>query len=440
MVCRFWWAQQEDENKVHWMSWDKLSLSKKVGGLGYKDLHSFNIAMLAKQGWRLLTDPNSLCARVLKAKYFPSTNVLHAEPKEGMSYTWRSILKGIELLKEGVIKRVGDGNSIDVWNDPWIMREASPFAITRRGNILIDHVSELLDPVSGSWDEELVSECLWPADAIHVLKILVRHGFEDFWAWRLDNKGQFSMRSAYKLHRLLLKPKGNSSNIVPFGVEEQLNWQDIWSCPCPPNVRQFLWRLAHDSLLHRCNIARRGVVLDPLCQVCHRLNEDGAHVFLRCKGVRQVWTRLALENVREKLLLCDGPKDMMNSILKLEQRDKIRCVAMLWEWWKHRNKINAEGAMLNVDEVVFSAGRGALEYEQFCVSSVQKQAQVLISWKPPDGEALKVNIDGSFFATTHLGGWGYVIRDSRAQVLGAAAGRIDKAYDAATPVLPPKLS
>jgi hypothetical protein len=50
MVCRFWWAQQDDENKVHWMSWAKMSLSKKVGGLGYKYLHSFNMAMLTKQG------------------------------------------------------------------------------------------------------------------------------------------------------------------------------------------------------------------------------------------------------------------------------------------------------------------------------------------------------------------------------------------------------
>lgn len=108
----------QKENKMHWLSWETLTLPKKNGGLGYRDLHSFNIAMLAKQGWRLLKNKESLCAQVLKAKYFPNSSALQAKPCSGMSYTWRSILRGIDLLKAGVIKRVGSGQTIDCWNDP----------------------------------------------------------------------------------------------------------------------------------------------------------------------------------------------------------------------------------------------------------------------------------------------------------------------------------
>ncbi|PNT69203.1 hypothetical protein BRADI_3g51243v3 [Brachypodium distachyon] len=51
------------------------------------------MALLAKQAWRLIQSPDSLCARVLKAKYFPATDILDAAPMSGMSYVWRSILK-----------------------------------------------------------------------------------------------------------------------------------------------------------------------------------------------------------------------------------------------------------------------------------------------------------------------------------------------------------
>jgi hypothetical protein len=430
MVCRFWWAQQDNENKVHWMSWDKLSLPKNWGGLGYKDLHSFNLAMLAKQAWRLLTDPSSLCARVLKAKYFPDTGVLQAEPKEGMSYTWRSILKGIQLLKEGVIKRVGDGTSINVWQDPWVPREGCPFLITRRGNTMIDHVSELLDPISGSWDHELVDDCLWPADAIHVKKIPVCMEMEDFWAWRLEPKGNFSVKSAYKLHRTLVEPGGSSSGLLPLANEKLFSWNNIWSCPCPPNVKQFLWRLAHDSLPHRCNIARRGIEIDTLCRVCNRLNEDGAHVFLRCKGVKQVWAGMDLDEVRNELLVCDGPKEMLGHILHLNQKKLIRSVALLWTWWKHRNKINAGEGKLEPDEVIIQAFRCAADYDQFCVSAPKAQKTATASWCQPEIDCLKINTDGSFFASSQTGGWGFVMRDCNGGTVYSAAGRVDHASNA----------
>jgi len=81
MICRFWWNQQEGKHKVHWISRDMLQKDKKEGGLGFRDIHAFKLAMLAKQCWRLWCMPESLCARILKAKYFPTSTVLDATPK-----------------------------------------------------------------------------------------------------------------------------------------------------------------------------------------------------------------------------------------------------------------------------------------------------------------------------------------------------------------------
>jgi len=76
MICRYWWAQQDKENKIHWLSWETLCSRKDKGGLGYRDLHLFNLAMLARQAWRLVMDPNSLCARLLMAKYCPDGDLM----------------------------------------------------------------------------------------------------------------------------------------------------------------------------------------------------------------------------------------------------------------------------------------------------------------------------------------------------------------------------
>jgi hypothetical protein len=65
------WGAEKGRRKVQWIPWNSLILPKALGGLGFKDLRIFNQALLARQAWRLVYFPDSLCARVLKAKYFP---------------------------------------------------------------------------------------------------------------------------------------------------------------------------------------------------------------------------------------------------------------------------------------------------------------------------------------------------------------------------------
>jgi hypothetical protein len=105
-VADYWWGREDGKRKVHWRSWEWLSTPKSLGGLGFRDFSLFNQAMLGKQSWRLLTEPDSLCARVLKGRYFPHCDFWDAPKPRSSSYTWRSILFGRELVKAG--DSVGD--------------------------------------------------------------------------------------------------------------------------------------------------------------------------------------------------------------------------------------------------------------------------------------------------------------------------------------------
>ncbi|KAA3482607.1 RNA-directed DNA polymerase reverse transcriptase family protein [Gossypium australe] len=60
----------------------------------------FNLALLAKQGWKILRQPNCLFARVMKAKYFPKGEFMSARLGSYPSYTWRSIWGARQLLEK----------------------------------------------------------------------------------------------------------------------------------------------------------------------------------------------------------------------------------------------------------------------------------------------------------------------------------------------------
>lgn len=112
LIGRFWWSQQDNESKIHWLGWKTLTKSKSQGGLGFRDIHNFNNNMLSRQVWRLIQLPESLCARVLRARYFPDGNIMVAQATEDISYAWRSLLHGLELVKQGYIWRIGKGSKV----------------------------------------------------------------------------------------------------------------------------------------------------------------------------------------------------------------------------------------------------------------------------------------------------------------------------------------
>ena len=68
----FWCDMNKDGRKgIHWQTWEKLCYRKEDGGMSFKHLHSFNLKLLFKHGWILLTNPNSLVTRLLKVQYYP---------------------------------------------------------------------------------------------------------------------------------------------------------------------------------------------------------------------------------------------------------------------------------------------------------------------------------------------------------------------------------
>jgi hypothetical protein len=110
-IAQFRWKESLDKKAIHWLAWNKIARPKSIRGMGFRDLHLFKLALLGKQGWRLLTQPQSLLAQVLRSRYYPNSDFMTVNPPKTASKTWRAILAGRQALVEiGVLAPVGNSH------------------------------------------------------------------------------------------------------------------------------------------------------------------------------------------------------------------------------------------------------------------------------------------------------------------------------------------
>ncbi|XP_075633692.1 uncharacterized protein LOC142606188 [Castanea sativa] len=142
LCARFWWGQIGNKKKIHWVSLDKLIRPKLEGGMGFKDLRQFNLAILAKQD-----SPTS-------------------------SFTWKSILEAKPILKRGLCWRVDNRASIWVLSDAWIPNHPSNRVLYPTRNVEEDlMVVELIDPDTRWWDREFIMQKFNREDGEAILRV-----------------------------------------------------------------------------------------------------------------------------------------------------------------------------------------------------------------------------------------------------------------------------
>ncbi|KAL7111330.1 hypothetical protein ACP275_05G080800 [Erythranthe tilingii] len=169
-IRRFWWGNGEGKN-MSWVAWKSLCCSTEYAGLGFRDLYSFNMAKLAKQAWRLAMNPESLLARPLKACNYLQRDFSSAMEDHRPLAIWRSIAAARPSLDSGIRMRIGNGRSTAIRGHPWLSGEGNLFLFTPRPISLAtpNRVSDIMDPLAGSWNTYMVQEMFWPVDSFRIL-------------------------------------------------------------------------------------------------------------------------------------------------------------------------------------------------------------------------------------------------------------------------------
>ncbi|KAL0405669.1 UNVERIFIED_CONTAM: hypothetical protein Slati_3880800, partial [Sesamum latifolium] len=135
---------------------------------------------------------------------------------------------------------------------------------------------------ANEWNEPLILAEFCSEDAECILGIKLRGAeVSDEVIWHFEKKGNFSVKSAYRL-AVELKDEGNAS--MHTG-----KWNFIWHSKAARKVVLFSWRSAHDVLPTSQRLLQRGVTISEGCGSCLADHEDVMHVLFFCSFARLVW-------------------------------------------------------------------------------------------------------------------------------------------------------
>ncbi|XP_062014459.1 uncharacterized protein LOC133730987 [Rosa rugosa] len=426
MCARFWWGCKGDNRKIHWLSWEKLCNSKADGGMGFRDLYAHNLALLSKQGWRLIRYPESLVGRVLKARYFPSTTFLTAPVAKSPSACWRGIFEAKAILLRGIRWQVGDGLSIRIWEDPWVPRPFlfRPFVRRAEGPI---RVADLLLP-GGKWNHQTILEVFDHEDASLILSIPLSHRvIPDRLVWHFDSKGLFSTKSAYKL---AVESSLLGTGVVASSIVHPSIWKKLWDATVPGKIKVHVWRVCANILPTVDKLRSKRVFLDQGCCFCNDGDESVEHISRDCSFVGDLLGCFpGLISVLSRAVRVGSMLDWVARCVGMLSSDNFALLMMvIWSVWKERKRVWS-GMFLSLAQVFNQVRNYFLAFKATLHVKVSR-VRVVIPWSLPQEGWLKANVDGAFSSVTGSGGFGVVVRNWRGQVVGGACCKVEFARSA----------
>nr|XP_027086514.1 uncharacterized protein LOC113708252 [Coffea arabica] len=348
MMANYWWGETNGKNKMHWVSWRKMSMKRNEGGLGFKDIEAYNKALLGKQIWRIITKPNLLVSKVLKARYFPKDSILSCKTHRNALWFWQGLLGARCLIDKGMIRRIGNGRSTSIWDHRWIPGSSSGKPTTPRPlNSDCKMVHELIN--QQRWNRNTIFKYFNHKDAEKILNIpLSLTGREDSYYWQHNAGGNYTVSSGYQF---LMKERSEAekeqveavgSSIREGSQQAKQMWKTLWKLNIKHKIKIFIWKCITGALPVRAEIYRKTRLGDPVRRMCREEQESVEHLFFSCPHTQEVWKAAPIK--------WDGVVDQQGSfkrwwITVSEARRRPRgkehiglTANILWQVWKERNK------------------------------------------------------------------------------------------------------
>jgi ribonuclease HI len=368
--------------------------------------------MVAKQCWNFITNPNSLVAKVYKARYFPNSSIFASNLGHNPSYAWRSIWNSRHVIMNGCRWKIGDGTRIKVMNDPWLRKDDGKWVQSPQeqgvANLYVNH---LLCPNEKAWDSNKIHSLFPSYVANSILAVpLFDDVEEDQLVWDDDMKGNYNVKSGYNL---LLAPTIEA--VTRLGKED---WKWIWKIQAPPKAKHLLWRICRGCLPTRVRLQERHVQCPNICPLCDLESEDDWHVIYGCVSSKDAWQGAGLHDmIAPYIQQASTAKEFILKLCRHAERSVAGKAAMLlWSIWSNRNNY----VWNHEKEMGQQLGHKALclwlewyVVQREFASDVQQVPLQQLDWQPPPRDKYKCNVDVGVHDEARKTSTGWCVRDYR---------------------------
>ena len=400
-IRNFIWSSDKDNRKMVTVAWKKMCRPMKQGGLSLRSLQSLNSATNLHLCWTLLKSDKSW-TKLLKDRVIRGGRTIQHHI---YSSIWSSIKEEFTTITANSTWLLGNGESINFWNDSWCgppLAEIfnTPKHISRE---LSSNVNDFI--LNGQWNIPLQLQ-----QRFHNLRHLVQQVTipmelaTDSLQWKHTQSGDLNLKEAYTFKQPQF---------------QELHWAKvIWTADVPPSKSLFVWRVMHDKLPTDENLMLRGGNIPSMCNQCLKHVETSFHIFFTCPFAINIWSWLAyalnlflnftcLEDIWKicdmnwssqcKVVVTSALINLFNIIWFVRNQARF-CSKNIT--WRHAITMITSATSLAGNATSKASNNSMRDFtilKIFNVATHQPRTPMVkeVIWSPPHFNWLKCNIDGA---------------------------------------------
>lgn len=154
----FLWCQGDLKHGKAKVSWKCICLPKEEGGLGLRRLDVWNMTLMSKHIWNIITHKESLWFRWIHSYHLSGRNFWEVQIKANASWGWRKLLLLRDKVKLHFLYKIGNGKNTSAWFDFWNacgpLNFISNRDITRAGFNRTSLVADMVGVNSWVWPDK----------------------------------------------------------------------------------------------------------------------------------------------------------------------------------------------------------------------------------------------------------------------------------------------